>query len=187
MPAPDEIQEELSFQVPLSEIYKFNKPEKIKGLAGAHKPDLPKKAAMAPAKRFIISTIGIFCLMVGLTGLFGSNPNIFSILWLILGSAIVWVFLAKPEMDKRKSAAEPKTEENPEVSLIFSRNNIVTRSRHHELKRDWSELIEYKKTKKGIHIYFVDGTETWLPVSAFYDQDEIRELMELLQKKTITQ
>lgn len=181
--APNEFQEELTFQVPLSELYKFNKPEKIDDLVGNHRKGPPGSPAMHPAKRFIVSTIGIFFLMVGLIGLFGNNSNPLNILWLLLGFAIVWLFVARPEMEKRKAAARARSSEDPRVSLMFDGNKIVTRSQHYELTRDWPELIDYKKTKKGIHLYFVDGTETWLPIDVFYEKKEIHDLMELLQRK----
>lgn len=149
----------------------------------AHRGAQPKHAAMSVVKRFIISTIGMFCLMLGLTGLLGSNPDIFSVVWIILGLAIVWFFLAKPEMDKRRSAASPKTHRDPEVSLIFNPKRILIRSPDDKVERDWQELIEYKKTKKGVHLYFLDGTAIWLPENVFYDKDEMRELMQLLQSK----
>jgi len=181
--APGEFREDLTLQVPLSELYRFNRAEEKKELLGTREEGPPKKTTLAPAKRFIISTIGIFCLMLGLTGLFGSKPNIFSFLWIILGGAIIWVFLAKPEMDKRKSAANPGTGKDPEASLTFTGSGIVIRRPDSELTRDWPELIEYKKIKRGIHLYFVDGIQMWLPITVFYG-DELKILMELIQRKT---
>jgi len=174
---------ELTFQVPLSEIYKFNEPEKAKELGQTLETGPQRPAAMAPAKRFIISTIGIFCLMIGLTGIFGQNPNIFSFLWIVLGGAIIWVFLAKPEMDKKKAGTAPDTKKDPEVTLVVNAGRIVTRSPHNETARDWTEFAEYKKTKKGVRLSFLDGTNIWLPENTFYDREEMRELLELLQKK----
>jgi hypothetical protein len=180
--APGEFREDLTLQVPLSELYRFNKAEETKELLGIYKEGPPKKTTLAPAKRFIVSTIGIFCLMLGLTGLFGNKPNIFSFLWIILGGAIIWVFLAKPEMDKRRSAASPGTGKDPEASLTFTGSGIVIRRPDSELTRDWPELIDYKKIKRGVHLYFVDGIEMWLPITAFYG-DEMKVLMELIQRK----
>lgn len=181
--AAEEAGRELTFQIPLSEIYKFNEPEKMKDLVRALETSRQRPAAMAPAKRFIISTIGIFCLMIGLTGLFGKDPNIFSILWILLGGAIIWVFLAKPEMDKRKAGAVSDTKKDPGVTLIINPGRIMIRSPQNETARDWTEFVEYKKTKKGIRLGFLDGTSIWLPEEAFYDKDEMKELLQLLQKK----
>lgn len=179
-----ENEKELTFQVPLSEIYRFNEPEKKKDLLGTQREGTQKDTTMSPLKRFIISILGIFCLMVGLTGLLGRNPNIFSFLWVVLGLAIIWVFLAKPRMDKKKSRGNQRAGSDPTVTLTFSDSNIKIHSNQHEIKRDWQELIEYKKTKKGVHLYFIDGTASWLPADVFYEKDEMRDLMELLQKKT---
>lgn len=181
--APGEFREDVTLQVPLSELYRFNKAEETRELLGIRKEGPPKKTTLAPAKRFIISTIGIFCLMLGLTGLFGSKANIFSFLWVILGVAIIWVFLARPEMEKRKSAANPGTGKDPEVSLTFTGNRIVIRRPDNEHSRDWPELIDYKKIKRGIHLYFADGIQMWLPITAFYG-DEMKTLLELIQRKT---
>jgi hypothetical protein len=175
--------QELTFQVPLSEVYRFSKPGKAGELAEAHKAGPGKPAAMANSKRFLISTIGIFCLMVGLMGLFGRNPNMFSFLWIVLGAAIIWVFIAKPEMDKRKSGPVSDTSKDPDVTLVFNPGRIVVRSPHNEMEKQWSELIEYRKTKKGIHLYFLDGTAIWLPETVFYDRDEKQELLQMLDKK----
>jgi len=172
---------ELFFQVPLSEVYKFNKPEKTKSLVEAHKEGPPKRTDLHPAKRFIVSTVGLFFLMIGLMGLFSNEFNPLTIVWLIVGLAIIWFFLAKPESEKRKAKAAGQQEK--EVSLSFNEDNIVLRSRYYELKRQWPELIEYKKTKKGIHLYFIDGTVNWLPAEAFDEKNETKSLVELLQKK----
>ncbi len=174
---------ELTFQVPLSEIYKFNEPEKVSDLGQVLEAGRQKPAAMGPAKRFITSTIGIFCLMIGLTGLFGRNPDIFSVLWIIFGTVIIWVFLAKPEMDKRKAGGASDTKKEPEVTLVVNSNRIVIRLPGSETAREWTEFLQYKKTKKGIHLHFLDGTTIWLPEEAFYDKDEMKELLRLLQKK----
>lgn len=177
---------ELTFQVPLSEIYKFNEPERMRDLVRVLETGRQRPAGMAPAKRFIVSTIGIFCLMIGLTGLFGRDPNIFSILWILLGAAIIWVFLAKPEMDKRKAGATSDTKKDPEVTLIINPGRIMMRSPQNETVREWTEFFEYKKTKKGVRLSFLDGTSIWLPEEAFYDKDEMKELIQMLQKKIIT-
>ncbi len=176
-----EHERELAFQIPLSEVYKFNKPEKTKSLVEAHKEGPPKRTDLHPAKRFIVSTAGLFFLMIGLMGLFGKGFNPLTIIWFIAGLAIIWFFLAKPESEKRKAKAAGQLEK--EVSLSLNEDNIVLRSRYYELKRQWPELIEYKKTKKGIHLYFIDGTVNWLPAEAVDEKDEMRALVELLQKK----
>ncbi|OPY02838.1 MAG: hypothetical protein A4E60_00738 [Syntrophorhabdus sp. PtaB.Bin047] len=181
--ATHESRRELTFQVPLAEIYRFNEPEKAKELGQAFETGRQRPAAMAPAKRFIISTIGIFCLMIGLTGLFGRNPNIFSFLWIVLGAAIIWVFLVKPEMDRKKAGTISDTKKDPEVTLVVNPGRIIMRSPHNETALEWTEFVEYKKTKKGIRLSFVDGTNIWLPENAFYDKDEMKELLQLLQKK----
>jgi hypothetical protein len=172
--AADRTGRELTFQVPLSEIYRFNEPEKAKELGEALETGLKRPAAMAPAKRFIISTIGIFCLMIGLPGLFGRDANIFSILWILLGAVIIWVFLAKPEMDKKKAGATSDTKKDPEVTLVVDPGRIVMRSPHSEKTKEWKEFAQYKKTKKGIRLGFLDGTNIWLPENAFYDKDEMK-------------
>jgi len=181
--ATHESRRELTFQVPLAEIYRFNEPEKAKELGQAFETGRQRPAAMAPAKRFIISTIGIFCLMIGLTGLFGRNPNIFSFLWIVLGAAIIWVFLVKPEMDRKKAGTISDTKKDPEVTLVVNAGRIIMRSPRNETALEWTEFVEYKKTKKGIRLSFVDGTNIWLPENAFYDKDEMKELLQLLQKK----
>jgi len=198
--ATHESRRELTFQVPLAEIYRFNEPEKAKELGQAFETGRQRPAAMAPAKRFIISTIGIFCLMIGLTGLFGRNPNIFSFLWIDLGpappfrrdgvmvalgfgAAIIWVFLEKPEMDRKKAGTISDTKKDPEVTLVVNAGRIIMRSPRNETALEWTEFVEYKKTKKGIRLSFVDGTNIWLPENAFYDKDEMKELLQLLQKK----
>lgn len=174
-------EKELVFQIPLSEVYKFNDPEKTKSLVETHKEGLPAHSEMRPAKRFIVSSVGIFFLMIGLMGLFSKNVSFLTIVLLIAGFSIIWFFIAKPESEKRKARTGARQE--IKVSLSFNENNIIVRSRHHELKRLWPELIEYKKTKKGIHLHFIDGTVNWLPTEVFYGTDEMNELVGLLQKK----
>ena len=172
---------EFEFMVSLSEIYRFNGPEVSKDLVKAHKEGPSKRADMHPAKRFIVSSVGIFFLMIGLLGLFSKGSNPLTMIWLAAGLAIIWFFLARPEKEKRKDRADGQKEQ--EVSLSFNENDITVRSRRYELKRDWRELIEHKKTKKGIHLYFIDGTVNWLPAGCFDGADEMNGLVELMQKK----
>lgn len=173
---------EFEFTVPLSEIYRFNGPEVTKGLVKAHREGTSKRADMHPAKRFIVSFVGIFFLMIGLTGLFSKGSNPLTMILIAAGLAIIWFFLAKPESEKRKGKAEAQQEKT--VSVTFNENDIIVSSKYYELKRQWPEFIEYKKTKKGIHVYFIDGTVNWLPAVCFDGADEMNGLVELLQKKT---
>lgn len=172
---------QFEFRVPLSEIYKFNEPEKAKDLVDAHKEGPPKRSEMHPASRLIISTVGLFFLMGGLTGAFSKNSGLLPLIWLVLGFVIIWFFLVKPEIAKKK--LKFSAEQQKEVSLVLNEDGITVKSRFYELKREWPELLEYKRTKKGIHLYFIDGVVNWLPADAFYEQDEMKAFVGLLRKK----
>lgn len=168
----------LTINVPYSEISRFDKSGNLKVLTKVDEP--PNNAAMNPVKRFIISTAGIFFLMVGLIGLFGQNATIASIACLVFGILIIWTFIARPEMQKKKAAVTSKNAEDADVSMIFGRQKVVIKSPYQELTKDWSQLAEYKKTKKGVHLNFVDGTEAFVPIGIFYD-DESKRLTKLLE------
>lgn len=172
---------EYELRVPLSDIYKFNRPEVTKGLIDAHKEGPAKNSDMRPAKRFIVSSGGIFLLMVGLIGLFSKESSPLTIIWFIAGILVLWFFLFKPESEKRKGKADARKEKT--VSVSFNKDDIVLRSRFYELKRLWNEVIEYKKTKKGLHVYFIDGTVNWLPAGCFDGTDEMNGLADLMERE----
>ena len=178
---PDEV---LILKVPYSDMSRYDSSGRLKEMARPAEP--AKQTTINPVKRFIVSTAGIFFLMVGLIG-FGSGQNtLVGIVCIFFGILIIWTFIARPEIQKRKSAPPPANAKSPEVSITFGRQAIVMRSPYNELKEDWSGLVQFKKTKKGVHLNFTDGIETYLPLDAFYE-GELKTLMGLLQNKRIIQ
>jgi hypothetical protein len=173
--------EVLTLKVPYSDISRYDTSGRLKELEKAAEPT---KEELNLVKRFVVATAGIFFLMIGLIGFSSSANTLVSIVCIIFGLLIIWTFIARPEMQKRKAALSPATTKNPEVSMIFGKHNIVMRSANNELRKDWSELAEYRKTKKGMHFTFSDGTEAYLPLDAFYG-DEPKTLTTLLQSKKI--
>ncbi|MHB8109023.1 MAG: hypothetical protein ACYDHW_03200 [Syntrophorhabdaceae bacterium] len=174
----DTFNDVLTIIVPYSQISRYDRSGNLKPLANTIEP--ANSASINPVKRFIISTAGIFFLMVGLIGLLGNNSNLISVLCLLFGVLIIWTFLARPEIAKRKAAVSSRNAQDSEVSVLFNKLNIIMRSPHDEVKKDWSELAQYKKTKKGIHLNFNDGSEAWLPFTAFYG-DELKQLTNLVE------
>lgn len=170
---------ELTFLVPLSEIYRFNEPKKTENLLDAHKERPKNVSDIHPMKRLIMGSMGLFFLMAGMAGLFRNDPM--TIIWFTMGLGIIWFFFIRQEIAKRK--AKNSTEEAKEVVLTFNKNDIVIKSRFYEQTRGWSELREYKKTKKGIYLYFVDGVVNWLPTDVFDAKNEMKGLIDLFQKK----
>lgn len=175
--SPDEV---LVLKVPYSDFSRFDATGRLKELAKAAEP--VKNADFNPIKRFIISTAGIFFLMIGLIGLTGGQNTLISVVCVVFAILIIWTFVARPEIQKRKAAPSSADAKDLEVSIAFSKNHIVISSPHIELKKDWSELAQYKKTKKGVHINFTDNAEAYLPLTAFYG-DELKILTALLQNK----
>ncbi len=176
----ESVDEILTLKVPHSDISRFDKSGLLKELTKAQEP--AKDTALNPVKRFVASTIGIFFIMVGLIGLFGNDQLLISVLCIFFGILVTFTFIAKPEMQKKRESAAKKNPGGTEVSMIFNKHNIVMRSPYNELKKDWSELIQHKKTKKGMHFNFSDGIEAWLPLTSFYG-DELKTLTSLLQDK----
>jgi hypothetical protein len=172
---PDDV---LTIIVPYSQISRYDRSGNLKSLTKTTEPS--DGAAMNPVKRFIISTAGIFFLMVGLIGLFGNNSNLISGLCLLFGVLIIWTFIARPEIKKKKAAVTSRNAEDSDISILLNKVAIIMRSPHNELKKDWSELVQYKKTKKGVHLNFNDGSEAWLPFTVFYG-DELKKLINLVE------
>jgi hypothetical protein len=171
----------LTLKVPYSDISRYDTTGRMEELAKAAKP---AKTELNPVKRFLVATAGIFFLMVGLIGFSSSTNTLVSIVCVFFGLLIIWTFIVRPEMQKKKAALSPSTTKNPEISMIFGKQDIIMRSACNELRKDWSELAEYRKTKKGMHFNFSDGIETYLPLDAFYG-DELKTLTTLLQNKKI--
>ncbi len=170
---------ELTFHIPLSEIYRFNEQEKAQDLLNVHKGKRKIVSDMHPMKRWVMSSMGLFFLMAGMAGLFRNDPT--TIIWFTLGLGIIWFFFIRQEIEKRK--AKTSTEEAQEVLMAFNKNDIVIKSRFYEQKREWSELTDYKKTKKGIYLYFTDGVVNWLPADVFDDRNGMKDLVDFFQKK----
>ena len=177
----DTLNDVLVLEVPYSDLSRFDTTGRMKELA---KPGEPRKPSMNPVKRFVISTLGIFFLMVGFIGFDSSQNLLISISCIFFGILIIWTFIAWPEMQRRKAAPPLSNGKNPEVSITFNKNTIVLRSPYNQLKKDWSELAEHKKTKKGFHFTFTDGIEAYLPLDVFYE-GELKTLTTLLQNKKI--
>ncbi len=168
----------LMLTVPYSDFSRFDGSGRLNELGNVSEAS---GKAMNPVKRFVVSTVGIFFLMVGLVGLSG-GANLLSIMCICFGILIVWTFIGRPEIQRKKQKLAAKQGLDPEISVIFNKHNIIMRSQQSELKRDWSEFVQYKKTKRGIHLNFSDGTEAWLPLTSFYD-GELKALTSLLDKK----
>jgi hypothetical protein len=177
---PDKV---LILKLPYSDMSRYDSSGRLKELAQPSEP--AKQVTINPVKRFIVSTVGIFFLMIGLIGFGGGQNNLISIVCIFFGILVIWTFIARPEMQKRK-AAPPSAARNPEVSISFKKQNIVMHSPFNQFKKEWSELNGYKKTKKGMHLNFSDGTEAYLPLEAFYE-GELKALTALLQNKKIIQ
>jgi hypothetical protein len=171
----------LTLKVPCSDISRYDTSGRLKELAKAAEP---AKVEVNPVKRFVVATAGIFFLMIGLIGFSSSTNTLISIVCIVFGLLIIWTFIVRPEMQKKKAALSPSTTKNPEVSMIFGKQDIIMRSANNELRKDWSELTECRKTKKGMHFNFSDGIEAYLPLDAFYG-DELKTLATLLQSKKI--
>lgn len=176
---PDDV---LILKVPHSDLSRFDTSGRLKELGKTAEPR--KNAGMNPVKRFVVSTVGVFALMMGFIGLSGGQNNLISIVCMLFGLLIIWTFIGLPEMKKRRAAPSPADKKDPEVSMAFSRNYIVMRSPFHEMKKEWSELTQYKKTKKGVRLTFSDAAEAYLPLDVFYG-DELKTLTALLQNKKI--
>lgn len=170
----------LILKAPYSTISRFDKTGRLKELTKAAEP--VKRIETNPVKRFVASTFGIFFIMVGMIGLFGNDQLLISVVCIFFGILVTFTFIAKPEMQKRRENAARKNPGGTEVSMIFHKHYIVMNSPHSELKKEWSELVQYKKTKKGIHFNFSDGIEAWLPLTSFYG-DELKTLTSLLNDK----
>ncbi len=169
----------LTLKVPYSDFSRHDPSGQLKQLTDPPEPEIP---AMNPIKRFVVTTVGIFFLMVGLIGLSGGQNTLISIVCIFFGLLVIWTFIARPEMKKRKAASLKTKVKNPDVSISFTKQNIVMRSLYSELKKDWPELEEHRKTKKGVHLTFTGGTEVYLPLDAFYG-DEVKTLTTLLQNR----
>ena len=173
----------LILKAPCSDISRFDKTGRLKDLAKEGAENLQTKILrINPVKKFLAATVGIFFLMIGLIGLFGNDQVLVSGLCIFFGILVIWTFIAMPEMRKRKESPAQKNAGATEVSMIFNKHYIVMSSPYNELKKDWSELVQYKKTKKGIHFNFSDEIEAWLPLTSFYG-DELKTLTSLLQHK----
>ena len=110
--------------------------------------------------------------MIGLIGLFRNDQHPYQRRLHFLWPPYYLDLHSEAGNQKERKVAAQQNAGDTEVSMIFRKQNIVMSSPNNELKKDWSELAQYRKTKKGIHFNFADGTEAWLPLDAFYEANK---------------
>jgi hypothetical protein len=95
------------------------------------------------------------------------------VVWLLLGSAIVWKFLLQPILKRRRI----RTTTPPAQSLVL---DFTDSGLHVEaegvgvFERAWAEFVCIEPAEKGVLMVFFDNMVQWLPNRIFQTSDERR-------------
>jgi hypothetical protein len=86
--------------------------------------------------------------------------------WLVLGLFLLWHFLVKPSIMKRRLRSTTASSQEVSVSFTDSGLDILVSGMGH-FHRSWDELSQVIQQPKGIAMAFDDGTAHWLPNRVF--------------------
>jgi predicted membrane channel-forming protein YqfA (hemolysin III family) len=108
-----------------------------------------------------------------------------SFAWVGVGVLIVFQFLVKPELAKRRILrSNPPAQE---VGLTFTDAGIgVLVVGVISYQRSWSEIAEFINASKGIVMTFSDGSAYWIPLRVFKNPQERAALVNFVQERMPT-
>jgi hypothetical protein len=132
--------------------------------------------------RLLIILMGFLWMGAGIAAFDVSNPLGRPIVWLILGSGILYYFLVVPGLIRSKIRNNVDNGEMTvigfdDAKIMININNVGC------LVRRWDDFIGFNDSKKGIIFYFNDGIVNWLPNRVFLDKDKRVDFVKFLQEK----
>jgi hypothetical protein len=97
------------------------------------------------------------------------------IAWLLAGSFLLWKFLVKPWLAKRRLRAANKSSQEVHVQITDAGFDILV-SGVGSFHRPWAELSRVVSAPKGMAFGFTDGSGHWLPSRVFTDPGQRADL-----------
>ena len=145
-----------------------------KDLLDAYAAQQRSRSGMRPWVRACVVGLGI----MWLTGVVAFTPQAVRegdawqpVVWLVLGSAIVWKFLFQPILKRRR--IRTTTPPSQSLALDFTDAGIhVEAEGVGVFDRAWTEVASIEPTETGVAMGFTDGMEHWLPNRIFRTADE---------------
>ncbi len=152
----------------------------VKDLLEAEEAERIARLFRAPF-RWMVILLGAVWLSVGMFTFDFSNLSWRPVVSLLLGVGIIYYFVAKPYLSRRKIRRNNALQQ--ELVLEFYDDCIKIEAEDAGcFTRGWDELLTFIDTPKGIIFYFEDGAVSWLPERLFVAQEERQAFIEFLQE-----
>lgn len=151
-------------------IYQYRFVSTIQDLLEAEEAERTARLFRAPF-RWIIILLGVLWLLAGIFTFDASNLSWRPIVWLLLGVGVIYYFVAKPYLRRRKIRLNNSSQQ--ELVLAFYDDCItIEAGATGSFTRSWNEFLTFIDTPKGIIFYFDDGVVSWLPKRLLPTQEE---------------
>lgn len=142
-------------------VYQYQFTSTVEDLLEAEEAERTARTARAPFRWFVV-LFGFAWVLLGLLAFDFSNPSWRPLIWLLIGSAIIYYFAVRPYLRRKKIRINNDPQQN--LVLEFYDDCIkVEGGGSDRLTRRWDELLEFLDTPKGVLFYFNDGFISWLP------------------------
>ena len=131
--------------------------------------------------RLLLIVLGIVWFIAGIVTFNPSNLIGRSIIWLLLGTGVIYYFLINPLIIRSRIK---KSAGNYELVIEFDNDRInINAGDTGRFLRKWEELTSFVDAKKGIVFYFDDGIVNWLPNRVFNGKTERDKFLGFLRDK----
>jgi len=155
-------------------------------LLDAERALLRERTGMRPFYRWCVLAMGfawVGSAAASALGVFETEPRWLPIVWLVIGSAVLYWLLVKP-LSVRHEIRQNQPESVP-VAIDFTRDSIaITINESESFTRPWIEVAGVVQAEPGILLIFGDGVVNILPNRVFDDPVQRAELIQFAMKQT---
>ncbi len=161
-------------------MYKYQFTSTVEDLLEAEEAERTGRLARAPF-RWVIVLLGVAWLVAGVLAFDWSNPSWRPIVWMLLGTGVIYYFIIKSYFRRRQIKEYNASQQD--LVLEFHDTYIKLEvSGVDEFTRKWEDLVEFINARKGIIFYFSDGVVNWIPNRVFADREERNRFINFVQR-----
>ncbi len=161
-------------------MYKYQFTSTVEDLLEAEEAERTARSARAPF-RWVIALLGVAWLVAGVLAFDWSNPSWRPVVWLLLGTGVIYYFVVRPYL--RRSRIKENNAPEQDLALEFHDDYMkLGVSGVGEFTRKWEDLVEFIDARKGVIFCFSDGVVNWIPDRVFADGEERNRFVEFIQK-----
>ncbi len=161
-------------------MYKYQFTSTVEDLLEAEEAERTARSARVPF-RWVIALLGVTWLVAGVLAFDWSNPSWRPVVWLLLGTGVIYYFVVRPYL--RRNRIKENNAPEQDLALEFHDDYMKLEvSGVGEFTRKWEELVEFIDARKGVIFYFSDGVVNWVPDRVFADGEERNRFVEFIQR-----